>query len=238
MVTNSQCVINIKCCNYDVESAYIDKKDYFSKFIYHNRKFLVNYYKMIEYIKGTIVDLSPIFVTIETSGIGYMLHITLPTYVILEQKKEAQLYVYEAIREDAYQLFGFLNKAERELFIQLVSVSGVGANTARMMLSSLSVDELITVILTENVVALKNIKGIGVKTAQRIIIDLKDKVGKIMEGKEATFKPDTSAKGEALSALLMLGFNQLQAQKALAKIFTENSACNVEVAIRTALKML
>jgi Holliday junction DNA helicase RuvA len=193
---------------------------------------------MIEYIKGTIVDLSPIFVTIETSGIGYMLHITLPTYVILEQKKEAQLYVYEAIREDAYQLFGFLNKAERELFIQLVSVSGVGANTARMMLSSLSVDELITVILTENVVALKNIKGIGVKTAQRIIIDLKDKVGKIMEGKEATFKPDTSAKGEALSALLMLGFNQLQAQKALAKIFTENSACNVEVAIRTALKML
>jgi Holliday junction DNA helicase RuvA len=193
---------------------------------------------MIEYIKGTIVDLSPIFVTIETGGIGYMLHITLPTYVILEQKKEAQLYVYEAIREDAYQLFGFLNKAERELFMQLVSVSGVGANTARMMLSSLSVAELIMVILTENVVALKNIKGIGVKTAQRIIIDLKDKVGKIMEGNEATFKQDTSAKDEALSALLMLGFNQLQAQKALAKIFTENSTCNVEVAIRTALKML
>jgi len=193
---------------------------------------------MIEYIKGTIVDLSPIFVTLETGGIGYMLHITLPTYVALEQKKEAQLFVYEAIREDAYQLFGFLSKAERELFLQLVSVSGVGANTARMMLSSLSVDELISVILTDNVVALKNIKGIGIKTAQRIIIDLKDKVGKIVEGKTATFATDTSAKSEALSALLMLGFNQLQAQKALTKIFTENSICSVEEAIRIALKML
>ncbi len=193
---------------------------------------------MIEYIKGTIVDLSPIYVTLETGGIGYMLHITLPTYVALEQKKEAQLFVYEAIREDAYQLFGFLNKAERELFMQLVSVSGVGANTARMMLSSLSVDELISVILTDNVVALKNIKGIGIKTAQRIIIDLKDKVGKILEGKTATFASDASAKSEALSALLMLGFNQLQAQKALTKIFNENNVCSVEEAIRTALKML
>ncbi len=193
---------------------------------------------MIEYIKGTIVDLSPIFVTLETGGIGYMLHITLPTYVALGQKKETQLFVYEAIREDAYQLFGFLNKAERELFIQLVSVSGVGANTARMMLSSLSVDELISVILTDNVVALKNIKGIGIKTAQRIIIDLKDKVGKILDGKTAAFTPDTSAKNEALSALLMLGFNQLQVQKTLTKIFTENNGCSVEEAIRTALKML
>lgn len=193
---------------------------------------------MIEYIKGTIVDLSPTYVTLETGGIGYILHITLPTYAALEQKKEAQLYVYEAIREDAYQLFGFLNKAERELFMQLVSVSGVGANTARMMLSSLSVDELISVILTENAVALKNIKGIGIKTAQRIIIDLKDKVGKIIEGKTATFAPDTSAKNEALSALLMLGFNQLQAQKVLTKIFSENAVCSVEEAIRKALKML
>ncbi|MBB3186586.1 Holliday junction branch migration protein RuvA [Microbacter margulisiae] len=193
---------------------------------------------MIEYIKGNIVDLTPIFVTIETGGIGYLLHITLPTYVALESKKEAQVYVYEAIREDAYQLFGFLHKTERELFTRLVSVSGVGANTARMILSSLSVDELISVILSENTLALKNIKGIGIKTAQRIIIELKDKVGKITEGGSITSIPNSSIKDEALTALLMLGFNQIQAQKTLTKIFTETPRCSVEEAIRLALKML
>ncbi|MGC9151311.1 MAG: Holliday junction branch migration protein RuvA [Microbacter sp.] len=193
---------------------------------------------MIEYIKGHIVDLTPMSVTLETGGIGYMLHIALPTYVSLENKKETQLFVYESIKEDAYQLFGFLQKIERELFIHLISVSGVGANTARMMMSSMSVDELMNVIASENAAALKNIKGIGIKTAQRIIIELKDKIGKMAYVGSPNYVPDHSVKQEALTALTLLGFNPLQTQKVLTKLFTDNPQCSVEEAIRQALKLL
>lgn len=193
---------------------------------------------MIEYIKGTIVDLTPMSVTLETGGIGYLLHIALPTYVSLEKQKEAQLFVYESIKEDAYQLFGFLRKTERELFIHLVSVSGVGANTARMMMSSMSVEELISVITTEDATALKNIKGIGIKTAQRIIIELKDKMNKIADNSSTHHISDHSVKHEAFTALTLLGFNPQQTQKVLAKLFSDNPQCSVEEAIRQALKML
>jgi len=134
---------------------------------------------MIDYIKGKITELTPTSAIIETGGIGYFTHISLSTYSLLENKDTAQIYVYEAIREDAHLLFGFFTKEEREMFLLLISVSGIGANTARMILSSLSVPELQQAIAQDNATILKNVKGIGLKTAQRLIIDLKDKIGRL-----------------------------------------------------------
>ena len=195
---------------------------------------------MLDYIKGEIVELTPASVVIETGGLGYIAHISLNTYSTLNGLKSCKLHVYESIREDAHQLFGFVEKRERELFLHLISVSGVGANTARMVLSSIAVYELEGIIVSGNANALKTVKGIGSKTAERIIIDLKDKI-KVGAGGASLQTPagarSESAK-EAVAALTMLGFNLLASQKVVAKIEKEYPAFTVEEIIKHALKML
>lgn len=193
---------------------------------------------MIDYIKGEIVELTPASVTLENHGIGYFISISLNTYTNLSGKKEVQLYIYEAIREDAHMLFGFSDKQERELFLLLISVSGIGASTARMMLSSMNTAELSNVIASGNSDMLKTVKGIGLKTAQRVIVDLKDKV-KIsgMEDPDV-FAAANSSGHEAVAALVMLGFPQQISQKAVAKILKDKPDNTVEQIIKTALKML
>ena len=193
---------------------------------------------MIDYIKGEIVELTPASVVIEVGGIGYFAHISLNTYSALSGLKTCKLFVYEAIREDAHQLFGFVEKRERELFLHLISVSGVGANTARMVLSSIAVYELEGIIASGNANALKAVKGIGNKTAERIIIDLKDKVK--ISGTVTSVQTSALSEiaQEAVSALTMLGFNQLASQKVVSKIYAEKPTLSVEEIIKNALKML
>jgi len=195
---------------------------------------------MLDYIKGEIIELNPASVIIETGGLGYIIHISLNSYSALAEKKTTKLYVYEVIREDAHLLFGFVEKRERNLFLLLISVSGVGANTARMILSSLSVPELESVISSGNSNMLKTIKGIGTKTAERIIIDLKDKVKLSGDAvpEEQTVVSNGEAAKEAVSALMMLGFNQVASQKVVSKITKEKPLSTVEEIIKTALKML
>lgn len=195
---------------------------------------------MIDYIKGEIAELNPTAATIETSGIGYFVNISLNTYTKLSGQKQTKLFIYEAIREDAYVLFGFYDKSEREIFIQLISVSGIGANTARMILSSLNPQELASVIATDNVNALKSVKGIGLKTAQRIIIDLKDKIkiDGIDHGSPLFIVATNPCAEEAVAALVMLGFVQNASQKVVAKILKESPQSTVEEVIKMALKML
>jgi len=193
---------------------------------------------MIEYIKGEIAEISPAHVVLEANNVGYFINISLNTYSILQDKQSCKLYVYEAIREDAHVLYGFLDKSERQLFLLLISVSGIGANTARMILSSLSVAELEDVIASGNVSMLKSVKGIGAKTAERVIVDLRDKVKKTTEESILTTQRDSAVKTEALSALVMLGFNQSASQKVVTKIVSENPAFSVEQVLKQALKLL
>jgi Holliday junction DNA helicase RuvA len=195
---------------------------------------------MLDYIKGEIIELTPASVIIEVGGLGYTIHISVNTYSVLSEMKECKLFVYEAIREDAYQLFGFLDKRERELFLLLISVSGVGANTARMVLSSLTVYELEGIISSGNTSALKTVKGIGSKTAERIIIDLKDKIKPRDFPVENTTSHHVYSEiaKEAIAALVMLGFNQPASQKVVNKIIKENPVFTVEQIIKNALKIL
>nr|WP_321405749.1 Holliday junction branch migration protein RuvA [uncultured Carboxylicivirga sp.] len=193
---------------------------------------------MYEYISGRIAEASPAHVVIDVNGIGYLLNISLNTFSRLESKSEAQLFVHENIREDAFQLYGFADPAERELFRHLISVSGIGANTARMMLSSLTPDELKGAILTGNVNQIKGVKGIGAKTAQRVIVDLKDKLGKEPLDQKIFAEQDNTIREEALSALVMLGFAKNSAQKAVDKILKENPSAKVEEVIKQALKIM
>lgn len=199
---------------------------------------------MIEYIRGNIDELTPTEAVIEAHGVGYLLNISLNTYSALQGKSEDKLYVYESIREDAYQLFGFFNKTERMLFIQLVSVSGVGGQTARMILSAFTPTELANIIRTENAGMLKSVKGIGPKAAQRIIVELKDKIS--LEYEVGTDRSNTSAEigapreivEEAVAALTMLGFPPAPTQKTVLHIVKENPSLSVEQIIKAALKML
>ncbi len=196
---------------------------------------------MIDFIKGEIVEISPTFVVLEANQIGYFINITLSSYSELNGKTSCKLYIYESIREDAHVLYGFLHKSERELFLQLISVSGVGANTARMMLSSVSVSDLQNAIANEDLMVLKNIKGIGAKTAQRIVVDLKDKVVKLgTTTTDEIFVPTVSnpVRSEAVSALVMLGFIQSASAKVVDKILRENPSFSVEQTIKMALKLL
>jgi len=195
---------------------------------------------MLDYIKGEIVELNPASVVLEVGGLGYAINISLNTYSALAEKTTAKLFVYEAIREDAHVLFGFAEQRERSLFLLLISVSGIGANTARMILSSLAVPELEAVIAAGNSNVLKTVKGIGAKTAERIIIDLKDKVklsGDFV-GNEKVVLPANQAANEAVSALMMLGFNQAASQKVVSKIVKDKPLSTVEEIIKMALKML
>ena len=193
---------------------------------------------MIDYITGSITELNPAFVIVECNGIGYNINISLNTYSALEKAKDCRILIHEAIREDAHLLFGFAEKEERELFRQLITVSGVGANTARMMLSSLRPSDLSQSIIEANVNALKAIKGIGLKTAQRIIVDLKDKIGRHVSSGEIIAFSDNTAREEALSALVMLGFAKNNASKVLDNLLKENRNLPVEELIRKALKLL
>ena len=199
---------------------------------------------MIEYIKGELTELTPALATIEAAGIGYGLNISLNTFSAIQGKKEVKLYVYEAIREDAHVLFGFVNKKEREMFLLLITVSGVGANTARMILSSLSVSELCNAISTNNERVMKSVKGIGLKTAQRIIVDLRDKIVELGIAEELPVGGTVAApvnnqvKDEAVSALTMLGFAPAPSQKVVLAILKEQPDAPVEVVVKLALKQI
>lgn len=194
---------------------------------------------MFEYIKGPISELTPAYVIVESAGIGYNINISLQTYSSLESKKEATVYLHQVVREDAHLLFGFAGKDERELFRLLISVSGVGANTARVILSSMSAAEIQKAIQNADINALKQIKGIGLKTAQRIVVDLKDKVfGKELGASQLFSSLNNTSKDEALSALVMLGFNKAAAEKVLDQLVKEDSKQSVEMLIKQALKRL
>lgn len=196
---------------------------------------------MIDYIKGDIVELNPAFVVIDNHGMGYMINISLSTFEALNGsgKGAALLYIYEAIREDAHLLYGFSTKREREAFTSLISVSGVGPNIARMVLSSMSADEFEQAIVNNNVAMFKSVKGVGGKTAQRIIVDLKDKI-KLVNSTllEHTDSASSDAFDEALAALVMLGFSQQASNKALKSLFSSHPSLTVEQAIKQALKMM
>lgn len=199
---------------------------------------------MIDYIKGTITELTPTYTILETSGIGYEIHIALPTFTALTGTKETILYVHEIIREDAHLLFGFRTKGERMLFLLLITVSGIGANTARMIMSSYSAAEIQQIIAQGNTAALNAIKGIGSKTSQRIIVELRDKIQKIsIEPNGETINIKTNAnnnelKEEAVAALTMLGFAQNPSAKVVDNILSAQPTATVEQVIKMALKML
>lgn len=194
---------------------------------------------MYDYIKGNIEELTPTEVVIECNGIGYSIQISLQTYEKIEGKESTKLYLHHHIREDEELFFGFANKDERELFRLLISVSGVGVSTARMMLSSLSDDELRNAIIAENVAIIKGIKGIGVKTAQRLILELKDKVVK-GEGNSDIIINDSNNNliNEATSALVMLGFSKANINKVVHTIIKDNPQIRVEELIKDALQRL
>ncbi len=198
---------------------------------------------MIEFIRGAVAELTPTYAVVDCGGVGYLASISLNTYSALEGKEEAKLYIHEAIREDAYQLYGFATTGEREAFRLLTSVSGVGAATARVMVSAMSAPELKSVIMSENVKALKGIKGIGLKTAERIIVELKDKIGKLEAGADIQVLPgagltSSPTKEEALQALEVLGYNKSQAAKVVDKILSENPELKVEAVVKSAFKLL
>ncbi|MBQ9591368.1 MAG: Holliday junction branch migration protein RuvA [Paludibacteraceae bacterium] len=194
---------------------------------------------MIDFIKGALAELTPTTAVIECGGVGYEVNIALTTYAELSDKQETKLYIYEVIREDTHQLYGFPTKDERALFLQLVSVSGVGANTARVILSSYSAAELQNIIVSGDSGLLKSIKGIGAKTAERIIVDLKDKVGKLeIAEAEKVAIVDNGARQEATAALVMLGYPQSASQKAVDRAMKENPEAKVAQIVKIALKMV
>jgi len=200
---------------------------------------------MIDYVKGLVGELTPATATIECGGVGYLCQISLNTYAALQGKTEGKLFVYEAIREDAWVLFGFASKAERELFLLLIGVSGVGGNTARTMLSSFSASELATIIMEGNERLLKSIKGLGTKTAQRIVVELKDKVSTLaLQGSSPTAKSDATASinqevyNEAVEAMRALGFPPAPVAKAIRAILKDDPTAPVEKVIKMALKMM
>jgi len=193
---------------------------------------------MFEYIKGAVAALKPSHIILEANSVGYFIHISLNTYSQLSGRESVKLFIHQVIREDAHLLYGFSTETERELFRMLISVSGIGSNTAIMMFSSLSPDEIRNAILNENVNLLKSIKGIGIKTAQRVIIDLKDKVVKSPAGEQIVNTADNTLRNEALSALVMLGFMKKPAEKELDKILAAQPNLTVENVIKLALKSL
>jgi Holliday junction DNA helicase RuvA len=193
---------------------------------------------MLDFIKGDIAELTPTFVVLELNGLGYHIHISLNSFTQLQGKNSCRLFVHLVIREDAHILFGFTSADERELFRQLISVSGIGASTARMILSSLSPNEVRSAIASGNTELLKSIKGIGVKSAQRIIIDLKDKIGMSADISQIFKNVDNTLKKEALSALEMLGFSRKQSEKVIDKLLAGNISVSVEELIKQALKLL
>lgn len=201
-------------------------------------RFNGNWQKMYAFISGKIVEKSPTYVVVDNHGIGYLINITLNTFTAIGESSEARLYTHEQILEDAHNLFGFASQKERDLFELLISVSGVGCNTARLILSSLTVNELSNAIANDDVKTIQAVKGIGVKTAQRIVIDLKDKLKKSDFQTEIFDTPNNTIKAEALSALTILGFSKAAIEKALDKLLKQMPDATVETLIKEALKVL
>lgn len=196
---------------------------------------------MYEYIKGRLVELNPAEAVVEAGGIGYKILISLGTFTQLQNSGEepVKLFIYHYLREDDEGFYGFCRKEERTLFLHLISVSGVGAATARTILSSMSADELSTAILTQDVNRIKGVKGIGLKTAQRLILELKDKIGK-GSGEDFDFRPAQTSpvRGEAVNALVLLGFAKPAVEKAVEKVLKEVPDCSIEDLIKRSLKIL
>jgi Holliday junction DNA helicase RuvA len=193
---------------------------------------------MFEYLKGSLTEITPSFAIVEVAGIGYHLQISVNTYSKIYQQKDVMLYLHHVIREDAELLFAFADKVERDLFRLLISVSGVGPNTARIMLSSLTPAEVAGAITSGDINRIKSVKGIGLKTAQRVLVDLKDKVGKEMGAAEGGLAVGNVAREEALSALVTLGFVKASVEKVIDAILKEEPAAKVEDIIKAALKRL
>lgn len=196
---------------------------------------------MIDYIKGQVAECTAAYTVIDCGGVGYMLSISLGTFTAIKDQQQTKLYVHEAIREDAYNLFGFATLEERDMFRLLITVSGVGANTARIILSAYPVTELTKAITAEDVNAIKSVKGIGLKTAQRIIVELKDKVNKIDLGEALNTSfgsVNSKVREDALSALEALGYARTQATKAVDKLLTDMPDAKVEQIVKGAFKLL
>lgn len=204
---------------------------------------------MIEYIKGALTEVTPAQAVVETGGIGYLLNISLNTYTAIQEKKDVKLYVHEVLmtggRDDSMTLYGFATKQEREIYRMLITVSGVGSNTARMILSATSATELVNIISTGNEKALKSVKGIGLKTAQRIIVDLRDKMASngmiqdiTMQGTGAQAAVNNEVRDEAVGALTMLGFSPAPSAKVVTEILQQNPTMPVEQVIKQALKLI
>lgn len=193
---------------------------------------------MYDYIEGSLVEKNPAFCIIDVAGIGYNVQISLTTFSQIESSSRVKLFIHQVIREDAHLLFGFFTRQEREVFRQLLSVSGIGANTARMMLSSIGPDDLQKAIVSGNTALLQSIKGIGAKTAQRVVVDLRDKMSKDKVTGEIFPALDNRLKDEALSALVILGFNKAEADKVISKILLAEKNLPLEDLIKKALKQM
>ena len=193
---------------------------------------------MITQIRGRLVEKNPTYVVVDCSGVGYLLHISLQTFSALPEDENVRLFAHLSVREDAHTLYGFMSKTEREVFKLLISVSGVGPSIARTMLSSMTSEEVQNAIASDNVALIQSVKGIGAKTAQRVIIDLKDKIIKTYGIDEVSVSQNNTNKDEALSALDVLGFNAKQSERVIDRILKENSDLSVENIIKQALKNL
>lgn len=195
---------------------------------------------MYAYVEGKITEQNPACVTIDCGGVGYEVNISLHTYTQIKDKDRVRLWIYQAVREDALTLFGFADKTEKELFLQLISVSGVGANTARMILSTLSPESTVKAILDGDAKKIQSVKGIGLKTAQRLIVDLRDKVGKlkVAEAQEAFLPEMSEERQEAVAALVTLGFAKTLVEKTVDKLLAKMPGLSTEEIIKQALRML
>ena len=193
---------------------------------------------MIHHLKGQLIEKNPTYIVIDCNGIGYTVHISLHTFSLIPESEAVSLYTYLQVKEDSHTLYGFMEKSEREIFKLLISVSGVGTSTARMMLSSLQPREVTEAIAKGDVPTIQSVKGIGAKTAQRVILDLKDKVLKVLGDDEVFVTPSNTNKEEALSALEILGYNRRQAGKVVEKILKDDPESTVESIIKLALKKL
>ncbi|RNC91861.1 MAG: Holliday junction branch migration protein RuvA [Allomuricauda sp.] len=193
---------------------------------------------MITHLKGKLVEKNPTYVIVECAGVGYFLNISLHTFSLLQDEENIQLYTHLQVREDSHTLFGFAERTEREIFRLLISVSGIGSSTARTMLSSMTPDQVRDAIAGADVVSIQAIKGIGAKTAQRVILDLKDKVLKVYDMGEVSTQSNNTTKEEALSALEVLGFNRRQSERVVEKVINQDPSLSVEDIIKKALNNL
>ncbi len=193
---------------------------------------------MITHLKGKLVEKNPTYLVIDVNGVGYLLNISLNTFSELPDEEAVFLYTYLSVKEDSHTLFGFISKIEREIFKLLISVSGVGPSIARTMLSSMTTDEIQQAIASGDVAVIQSVKGIGAKTAQRVLIDLKDKISKTYAIDEVSVSVSNTNKNEALTALEVLGFNKKLSEKVIDKILQKDKTLSVEGIIKTALKNL